>query len=160
MISSTLSTRKGDAGEGRTRGLKAAAHPRTRAATGLRKRVINRRISEGTIQQVVFEHLRKRGAAGLVAFHPKNGGLHQSIAGWRIRNFKLGVEPGIPDVIVAHDCKTYALELKTVEAKASEEQEIILIKLRAAGWICGVAYGIDEAIAWLERNGLLRGRVG
>jgi hypothetical protein len=31
--------------------------------------------------------------------------------------------------------------------------------MRAAGAICGVAFGIDEAIRWLEQHGLLRASV-
>jgi hypothetical protein len=31
--------------------------------------------------------------------------------------------------------------------------------LRQAGADCGVAYGLDAALRWLEQRGLLRGRL-
>ena len=159
MISGALSAHKSDAGEGRTRGLKAvSAHPRTRAATGLRKRR-QVKVTEDRIQAAVFEHLRTRGKPGLVAFHPKNGGLHQRTEFQRIRNKRLGIEPGIPDVIVLYDGLVYALELKTLDGKPTEEQKNMLGKLHDAGVVCGIVYGLDNAIGWLEMFGLLRGRV-
>jgi hypothetical protein len=37
-----------------------------------------RRSPEATIQRAVFAHLRARGASGLFAFHPANGGYRRS----------------------------------------------------------------------------------
>lgn len=121
-------------------------------------------MNENDIQRAVFKHLRTRGAAGIVAFHPKNGGLHQRGLRRGI-NAGLGVLSGIPDVIVfkpgnvAWLTEVYALELKTSAGKASETQRAVLQTLKAAGVKVAVTYGLDEALKQIEAWGLVKGRV-
>jgi len=128
-------------------------------------------LSENDIQRAVFIHLRTRGAPGIFAFHPKNASA--DMAGRKAGiHVGLGVEPGIPDVIVFKPQRfaqlspphIFALELKTLargrkkenahEIKQRETRE----RMRVCGVIVGLAYGLDEALAWLEQNGLLIGR--
>ena len=113
---------------------------------------------EEDIQMAVFAHLRERGAPGVIAWHPKNGGVHQASVGQRVRNAKLGVLAGIQDVHVLKDGKLYCLELKRDRGKVSQEQQALLHAMSEAGAICGLAYGLDEALWWLEDKGLLRGQ--
>lgn len=125
-------------------------------------------LTENEIQRAVFAHLRTRGATGIVAFHPKNGGVHQRGRRAGI-NSGLGVLAGIPDVIVIKRVRgplggpyygqCYALELKRPKGKVSEQQEYAAACLQNAGAICGVAYGLDDALAWLQSHGLLRGEI-
>lgn len=114
-------------------------------------------MNENEIQRAVFDHFRARGAPGAFAFHPKNGGIHQR-GRRRGINKGLGVIPGVPDVIVIHCGRCYALELKTDVGKLSETQVQVLEQLEHAGAICHVANGLDPAIAWLEERKLLMGR--
>lgn len=122
--------------------------------------------AENAIQKAVFQHLRTRGAPGIFAFHPKNGS--KDMRGRRAGiHVGLGVEPGVQDVIVIKPelrggflCgQCYALELKTETGKTSDAQDACHEKMKIAGAVAGVAYGLDEALRWLESNGLLKGRV-
>jgi hypothetical protein len=129
------------------RGTAARPAPSTtrRAATAL---------SEEELQRSVFAHLRARGAPGAFAFHPRNGSRDQrSLAGI---NAGLGVVSGVPDVIIIKGGAVYGLELKTERGKLSGDQTRVLHQLRAAGCDTGCAYGLDEALRWLEERGLLR----
>jgi hypothetical protein len=55
-----------------------------------------------------------------------------------------------------HAGRVYGLELKAAGGKLTPAQATTHNLMRAAGAVVGVAVGIDQAIAWLEANGLLR----
>lgn len=114
-------------------------------------------LSEEEIQRTVFRHLRQRGTPGLVAFHPRNGS--KDMQGRRAGiNVGLGVLAGIPDVIMLlPPGQLYALELKTVTGRLGDEQRKVMRALSEAGAICGTTHGLDEALRWLERHGLVIG---
>jgi hypothetical protein len=135
--------------------IKGSNGPPVRLPTGLDARVF---MTEDQIQRAVFQHINKRGAPGLIAFHPKNGGIHQENVRQRITNAQMGVLPGIPDVIMYLGKQLYCLELKALKGKLSAEQQSIGHMFRTQGAITGVAFGLDDAIAWLERNNLLIGK--
>lgn len=113
-------------------------------------------LTENQIQRAVFSHFKTRGAPNCFALHPKNGGVHQRGRRAGI-NTGLGVIPGLPDVFILAPGQHYALELKTEKGKLSKEQIDVLVRLGHCGTITGVAYGLDEALAWLEGHGLLKG---
>lgn len=120
-------------------------------------------MNENEIQRAIFTHLRTRAAPGVFAFHPKNGGIHQRGRRAGI-NSGLGVVAGVPDIILLKPdplaptrCLVFALELKTETGKLSPEQETALKAMERAGAICGVAYGLDAALRWLETRKLLKG---
>ena len=82
-------------------------------------------------------------------------------------HYGLGVVPGIPDVIVFKRIRldliqVFALELKTEADRKkkptehTERQEAVRSQMAAVGCLVGVAYGLDEALAWLEGFNLLR----
>ncbi len=115
-------------------------------------------MNETEIQKAVFDHLRTRGAAGVFAFHPKNGGAHQAHRTQRRVNGRLGIVAGVPDVIAIHKGRVYGLELKREGAKPpSEEQLEAQAKMNEAGAFTATAVGLDRALACLEAWGLLRG---
>lgn len=116
-------------------------------------------LSEDTIQRAVFKHLRDRGAKGLIAWHCKNGGVHQKSAVQRAINGSLGVLTGAADVMALHRGKFYALELKAEGEEPTAEQHQFLRSVTEAGGISGWAAGLDEALIWLQCCGLLTGRV-
>jgi hypothetical protein len=115
------------------------------------------RLSENEIQRAVFAHIRIRSAPGTFAFHPRNGGQDQRrLAGI---NSALGVISGVPDVAVIKAGAPFALELKTLRGRLPPDQERVLVLMRAAGCECDVAFGLDDAIAWLEEREILRGEI-
>jgi hypothetical protein len=70
----------------------------------------------------------------------------------------LGVRPGVPDLILIRDGKTFGLELKTAIGKLTSVQRTARVLMRAAGAEIEVAYGIDDALEVLRRWQILLGR--
>ena len=118
---------------------------------------MKRRHPEAAIQRAVFEHLRLRGVPGLFYFHPFSGGYRRPIEAAIYKS--LGAIAGLPDIIAIKDGHCYCLELKAPGGRLSPAQEQALIALRAAGAIATHVHGLDQALEWLERHELLRGRV-
>jgi len=112
---------------------------------------------EAQIQRAVFHHLRARGAPGVFAFHPANGGFRRPAEAVILKG--LGVIAGVPDVFIIHNGRCFAMELKAKGGRATAAQLATMAKLRDAGAIVTIAEGIDEAVRKLEEFGLLRGRV-
>jgi hypothetical protein len=111
---------------------------------------------EQQLQRAVFQHLRVRGAPNAFAFHPANGGFRTAAEGAILKG--LGVVPGVPDVIIIHEGKIYALELKAAFGQLTEVQGKTIDALRRAGAVAGYVTGLDQALAWLEERQLLIGR--
>ncbi len=111
---------------------------------------------EDIIQRAVFEHLRVRGAPGVFAFHPANGGYRKPIEAAVLKG--LGVRAGVPDVIAVHKGRCYGLELKAPGGRPTEAQLATIAAMEAAGAFCCVAESLDRALALLEAWGLLRGQ--
>ena len=76
--------------------------------------------SEGEIQRTVFAHFAMRGAPGIFAFHPANGGERSPIEAKILKG--LGVRAEVPDVIAVHRGQVFALELKTVDGRTTSAQ--------------------------------------
>jgi hypothetical protein len=119
---------------------------------------------EQTIHKAVVQHLRQRSAPGVVYWHTPNGALlggKRSRKGINIQGSilkGLGVRAGVSDILVLHDGRFFALELKAPGGSATEEQLEFLSDVAKAGGFTGVAEGVDEALRALEGWGLLRGR--
>jgi hypothetical protein len=116
-----------------------------------------RRRPEDAIQRAVFQHIKARGVAGLVAIHPANGGYRKPVEAKILQG--LGVTAGVPDVLLWHGGKAFAMELKSEAGCCSEAQLAMLNRLSEAGVYTCVCHGLDRAIAVLEDWQLLRGRV-
>jgi hypothetical protein len=112
-------------------------------------------MTEQQIQKAVFQHLRQRGAPGVFAFHPANGGYRKPKEAAIFKG--LGVVSGVPDVIAIHKGQIYGLELKAKDGKVTEQQLEALARMKAAGAIATIAVGLDEALRCLELWGLLKG---
>jgi len=126
---------------------------RTATATAARHR---RQRPEAAIQRAVFQHLRARGAPGVFAFHPANGGYRKPIEAAIMKG--MGVVAGVPDVIAIHNGRCYALEIKAEGGRATDKQLACIAALREAGAFTCIAEGLDRALATLEAWGLLQGR--
>jgi hypothetical protein len=116
-----------------------------------------RRRPEAAIQRCVFQHLRARGAPGVFALHPANGGYRKPIEAAMLKG--MGLVAGVPDVIAIHQGRVYALELKAEGGKATPKQQEAIAAMETAGAFTAIAEGLDRALACLEAWGLLRGRV-
>lgn len=113
-------------------------------------------MTEADIQSAVVELLENAGKRGLIYFAIPNGGVHQRHVVQRVKNKRLGVMAGAPDMVLYYREQLYCLELKTEKGKLSDEQIAMLRRLVDQGAIVGVAYGLDSAIQWLKDKGLVR----
>src|SRR6516165_6399993 len=115
-------------------------------------------LDEAEIQRAVCQHLTARPAHGLVWFHPANGGWRHHVEAARFVG--LGVKAGVADLILLHDSKFHALELKAhARSKVSKAQKQFIADVRAAGGKADIGYGLDDALRKFEAWGLLRGRM-
>jgi hypothetical protein len=114
-------------------------------------------VNEQAIQRAVFDHIRARGVPGLFAFHPANGGYRRPVEAKILKG--MGLRAGVPDVILIHEGRCYAMEIKAPGGRATAAQLEALAEMEAAGAFTCVAEGLDRALAVLEQWRLLRGAV-
>lgn len=112
---------------------------------------------EQAIHKAVVLHLKIRGVDGLVFLHPANGGYRHAREAAQLK--AMGVVPGAPDLLLWHNGRSYALELKTPNGRETETQVNMRLQLQRAGVETGIAYGMDAAIVVLENWKLLKGSV-
>lgn len=113
---------------------------------------------EQLIHKAIVSHLRLRGARGLVFFHVPNA-IHGSGRRFHVQGAiakSLGVRAGVSDLILLHQGRAYALELKAAGGKPTPAQKQFCADFYAAGGTSCVVFGVDQAIETLERWGLLR----
>ena len=116
-----------------------------------------RRVSpEASIQLALCDHLRLRGKPGLVWFAVPNGGSRDAREAANLK--RQGVTAGVSDLILFHDSRFFALELKSETGRLSEAQMAFLAAVNDAGGFAAHAHGLDRAIATLEAWQLLEGR--
>ena len=115
-----------------------------------------RRSEEQVIHKTIVSHLMARGVRDLVFLHPANGGARSPIEGAILKT--LGVIPGAPDLLLWHEGRSFALEVKTEVGRATEAQLELLDRLSTAGVFTAIVHGLDRALAVLEAWGLLKGR--
>ena len=128
----------------------------TRPRSG-RKTTSSRTSSEQAIQRAVCQHLRQRGASGLVWFHVPNGGHRKPVEAAIFNG--LGVRPGVADLILLYEGRAFALELKAERGRPTAAQMQFISEFSAAGGEASIVHGLDQALHTLETWGLLRGRI-
>jgi hypothetical protein len=121
-----------------------------------------RRSEEGIIQRAVFQNIWQRGVPKLFAFHVPNGanfGSDRALAAMQMANLKKkGFVPGVPDIFLVHDGRTYTIELKAPGGSPSEKQLEVRAKLDDAGAFTAVCDSLDSALRCLEAWKLLKGQ--
>jgi hypothetical protein len=90
------------------------------------------------------------------AFHVPNGGYRKPVEAAILKG--LGVVAGVPDVIVIHAGRCYALEIKAPGGRATPKQLAAIAAMEAAGAYTCIAENLDRALEVLERWQILRGR--
>lgn len=120
------------------------------------RRVIKRKQNreEDRIQRDLVKHLELRAYPGVIWFHVPNGGRRGAI---EAANFKkLGVKPGVSDLIFFHRSKFYALELKVENGRPTEPQMDFVSRVNGQGGFAAIVNGLDRALGSLEAWGLIR----
>ena len=115
---------------------------------------------EQDLQKMVMQHLRQRGARGLVFWHTPNG-----VRGNRRKDHVqgaiakgMGARAGVSDLVLLHQGRFFALELKVPGRTPTEEQLKFLEEVNAAGGFGAWCQGLDRALGILESWGVLRGK--
>lgn len=111
---------------------------------------------EDSIQRAVADLLSCAAARGVAWTHMPAGELRAKGVGGKLKGF--GAQAGWPDVLLVKDGRFFGLELKAPKGRVSPAQMAAHAALIAAGAEITVAYGLDDAIAVLERWGMLRSR--
>jgi hypothetical protein len=68
----------------------------------------------------------------------------------------LGVKPGVADLILLHDAKFHALELKAhAKSRVSKAQKQFIADVKNAGGVADIGYGLGDAIRCMQRGSML-----
>lgn len=110
---------------------------------------------EDQIQETIFDHYLARACDRVFAFAVPNA-ARRSWAGAALAK-KTGLRSGVPDTIWIREGQAFGLELKAPRGRTSDNQILALEEMEGAGAICHVAYGLDDALQWLEGQRLLKG---
>lgn len=117
-------------------------------------------MTEDKLQAAIAAHLTARASSDVLWWHTPNGGSRNAIEAAKLR--RMGVKPGIPDLLLLVGGRLHALELKTAKqgsrakGRLSAHQMIVLDAMGRQGVRVAVAYGLDEALAQIEAWGLFR----
>lgn len=69
-----------------------------------------------------------------------------------MRNKRLGVRPGFPDLIIVTPSKTFCIEMKTKDTYPDRNQKDWAFALSKSGVPCYLAHGYNEAKRLIEEN--------
>jgi hypothetical protein len=117
---------------------------------------------EDIIHAAVVQHLELRGQPGLVYWHTPNGSklggarTNSGVPLAAIRLKKMGLRPGVSDLVFLYRGKFFALELKAGSNRPDDAQRAFIESVVAAGGQAAWANSLDAALALLERWGLIR----
>ncbi len=92
------------------------------------------------------------GKPGTFLFHPAN---KASSAKEGARFKRMGVVPGIPDLVGSIEGRFYGLEIKTESGHLSDVQQICREAIWASNGVCDVGFGFNDAILKLKIRGFL-----
>jgi len=104
-------------------------------------------MKESEIQKAVFRHIKERAVPGVIAWAVPNTPQARRVPGYLA---------GVHDVSIVKGLEFFSLELKTEDGTASPEQEQHCRTLNDFGCSAYIAYGLDDALAWLELQGIIR----
>jgi hypothetical protein len=113
------------------------------------------RASEFALHCAVADTLRKCGTKGWMWLHIPNGELRDKVTASRLQ--RMGVKAGVLDLLLINELgRHYWLELKTKHGRLTDRQADFVGELakRSVGY--AVAWGYDEAIAYLKKIGAVR----
>ena len=110
--------------------------------------------SETQIQQSFIQYLDLCAHRDLVYWAVPNGGKRSKVEAARLK--AEGVRAGVPDVHFIFRGVFHVLEIKTKKGRLSLDQKVMIERLRVAGAVIEVAYGIDACHAAVKSWGMVR----
>ena len=113
---------------------------------------------EDRLQAALWQYIQLTKHKDVLCFAVPNGGSRNVIEAVKLK--RMGVTPGVSDLLLFHDNKSFALELKTEKGKVSEHQDEFLAAWRDTGdsFFAAVAHGFDNAVEILRAWGLIKGK--
>jgi hypothetical protein len=114
-----------------------------------------RKQPEADMQRALCKHLGARAVPGLVWWAVPNGGVRSKIEAAIMKG--TGVKAGVSDLHFLYQRQFFVLELKAPGNKPTNKQLLFMANVYNAGGKIGWTDSLDNAIAKLERWGLLRG---
>ena len=120
-------------------------------------------MKESDLQQMINDYLSK---SGVLYFAPLTETAMQIMIAFKVPKKichciinhlkKMGMLPGIPDLVILKKGVAYFLELKVDKGKLSERQTIIHKVLRANRFNVETAWTFDEAVAIFKKWGVTK----
>jgi hypothetical protein len=105
-------------------------------------------LTEYELHKAVVKYLNICGRPDILWFHPENARKCTPRQGAMRK--AIGVKAGVPDFVLIIDGDPVFLELKSAKGKLSKEQQVFRDKAWKSGCRHCTAFGLNEAIAWLE----------
>ena len=109
---------------------------------------------EYALQCAVVEHLRRRAPKTVRWWHTPNGGYRGVREAGRLK--RMGVLPGVSDIIAVRQGGIFCLELKSPNGRLSQDQADFLDFMETIGAGCCVCNDLDGALAVLKKWGIIR----
>jgi hypothetical protein len=109
---------------------------------------------EAALQRAVCEHLRLTARPGVLYFHPTNEGRRSVVTGANLK--RMGMLPGMADLVVIMNGRTSFLELKATGEKPRDTQLAFAEQTLAAGCDYAVCDNINDALDMLRCWGAIR----
>ena len=97
---------------------------------------------EDRLQMQVADYLRLQ-YPRVLWFHVPNGGNRNAREGARFK--RMGVRPGVADIIIIHNGKTHFIELKIKPNKQAPSQKEFETNVKNQGLRYEICYTFDEA---------------
>lgn len=110
-------------------------------------------VPENIIHEAVIEHLRTYAKPGVVFWHTPNGGKRS--VQWASKLKRMGVLPGVSDIILFYRGSLFCLELKAANGRPTEAQHEFLGNVQKQRGHGCIAYSIDSAINALKLWGVM-----
>ena len=110
-------------------------------------------IPEAIIHEAVIEHLRTYAKPGVIFWHSPNGGKRS--AQWAAKLKRMGVLPGVSDIVLFYGGQLFALELKASNGRPTELQLAFIASVEKQGGFGCVCHSIDAAVRVLKSWGVL-----
>lgn len=98
-------------------------------------------MSEDDLQIAIFDYLRLKHPA-LLAFHVPNGGRRSMREGAKFK--RMGVKPGVCDIIILHRHKIYFIELKVKKNGLTDTQKDFIKRVEELGHFTALVRSLDQ----------------
>lgn len=109
---------------------------------------------EQAIHKAVVSHLNMRAEPRVFFWHTPNEGKRGWVNAAALK--AMGMIAGVPDLLILHQGRIHALELKAPGGRLTPSQRLVMERMRDCGASVAAAFSLDEALVTLECWGILK----